>query len=76
MSVKKNKNKNTEPQAELASMETLGDNDKSGNGDDLKNVPLNDSEVDKIQDAEPTWRQKLKAYRIVISNYTFVFFAL
>lgn len=41
VSVMKNKNKNIEPQAELASMETLGDNDKSGNGDDLKNVPLN-----------------------------------
>lgn len=59
--------------AGLASMETLDDTDKSAdhkNEDDLKNVKLDDDKTDLEKQntlEEPSWRARVRAYRVVIS---------
>ncbi|XP_018322396.1 neurotactin [Agrilus planipennis] len=51
--------------AGLASVETLDDTEKKE--EELKSIPLDDKKNLEKQENDQTWRQKLKAYRIVIS---------
>ncbi|XP_048525216.1 neurotactin [Dendroctonus ponderosae] len=67
-------------QAELASMETLDEksNDEKDHGE-LKNVPLDDKspkDIEKQQEPQRTWSQKLKDYRLVIAGLLLFLFVI
>lgn len=61
---------NAQSQAGLASMETLDDkSNTSKSNNELKNVPLNDKkDVEKQEQPEIPWTEKLKGYKIAIAG--------